>query len=64
MRHGQHAVGHETPDQGADTPVWLAIGRDVEGITGKYFEHRRESVCSFCRDQNRIERLYEICSGY
>lgn len=56
--------GHETPDQGADTPVWLAIGRDVEGITGKYFEHRRESVCSFCRDQNRIERLYEICSGY
>lgn len=53
--------GHETPDQGADTPVWLATGKDVEGITGKYFEHRKETVCSFSKDRIKVERLFEIC---
>jgi NAD(P)-dependent dehydrogenase (short-subunit alcohol dehydrogenase family) len=56
--------GHETPDQGAATPVWLATSSEIEGITGKYFEHRREQVCSFSRDVKTIEKLYEICSGY
>jgi retinol dehydrogenase 12 len=56
--------GHETPDQGAGTPVWLATSHEPEGITGKYFEHRREQVCSFSRDAKGIERLVEICSGY
>jgi retinol dehydrogenase-13 len=56
--------GHETPDQGADTPVWLATSPDVEGITGKYFEHRKEQACSFSRDMTGIERLFDICKGY
>jgi NAD(P)-dependent dehydrogenase (short-subunit alcohol dehydrogenase family) len=56
--------GHETPDQGAATPVWLAIGGEADGMTGKYFEHRREQACSFSRDQKGIERLFEICKGF
>jgi len=56
--------GHETPDQGADTPVWLAISPEVEGVTGKYFEHRREQHCSFSREREKVERLFEICSKY
>jgi NAD(P)-dependent dehydrogenase (short-subunit alcohol dehydrogenase family) len=56
--------GHETPDQGAGTPVWLATSHEVEGITGKYFEHRRESACSFSRDTQGVEKLFGICSGY
>jgi retinol dehydrogenase-12 len=56
--------GHESPDEGADTPVWLAISPDVTGITGKYFEHRKELECNFSKDARGIEKLYEICSKY
>jgi NAD(P)-dependent dehydrogenase (short-subunit alcohol dehydrogenase family) len=56
--------GHETPDQGAGTPVWLATSHEVEGITGKYFEHRREQACSFSRDVHGVEKLFGICSEY
>lgn len=56
--------GHETPDQGADTPVWLATSPDVEGITGKYFEHKRQQNCSFSKNIVTIEKLFEICAAY
>jgi hypothetical protein len=56
--------GHETPDQGADTPVWLATSPDIEGISGKYFEHRNQQSCSFSRYLKDVERLFEICAGY
>jgi retinol dehydrogenase-13 len=56
--------GHETPDQGADTPVWAATSTDIEGITGKYFEHRRETPCRFGRDKMMVEKLFEVCGGY
>jgi len=56
--------GHETPDQGAATPVWLAIANEMEGITGKYYEQMRESSCSFGRNNEKVEKLYEICEQY
>jgi retinol dehydrogenase-12 len=56
--------GHETPDQGADTPVWLSTSPDVESFTGKYFEHRKQQSCSFGRNLKDVERLFEICTGY
>ena len=30
-----------TPEEGADTIVWLASSAEVEGVTGVYFYHRR-----------------------
>jgi NAD(P)-dependent dehydrogenase (short-subunit alcohol dehydrogenase family) len=56
--------GNETPDQGADTPVWLAISPEVDGITGKYFEHRKQQVCSFSRNLKDVEKLFDICRQY
>jgi retinol dehydrogenase-13 len=56
--------GHESPDQGADTPVWLATSPEVEGMTGKYFEHRSESGCYFIKDKAAVGKLFEICSKY
>lgn len=56
--------GSETPDQGADTPVWAATANELEGITGRYFERRREVVCPFAKDKKLMERLFEICQGY
>ncbi len=56
--------GHESPDQGASTPVWLATSNEVIGITGKYFEHRKETRCQFSENKDRIERLFDLCSSY
>lgn len=56
--------GHETPDQGAQTPAWLATDAVGGKLTGKYFEHRRETRCRFADDQTGIEALFEACAAY
>ncbi len=56
--------GHATPDQGADTPVWLATGPIRQSETGKYFEQRRETRCSFGEDAAAVEALYAACLTY
>lgn len=56
--------GHETPDQGAATPVWLATSEELEGITGKYFEHLQASRCRFGEDTEQIEMLSKLCEQY
>ncbi|MCJ7625773.1 MAG: SDR family NAD(P)-dependent oxidoreductase, partial [Anaerolineaceae bacterium] len=56
--------GHETPDEGAGTPVWLATGL-VGGVeTAMYFEQQRATRCRFGEDRQAVEKLYEICLGY
>ncbi len=56
--------GHETPDEGARTPVWLATDPSVQGITGKYFEQCREVHCRFAEDRERVAALDEACRRY
>lgn len=57
--------GHESPDQGASTPVWLATEDVGATETGKYFEHRREVRCRFSVDRDAVEALYRACEqGY
>jgi retinol dehydrogenase-12/retinol dehydrogenase-13 len=51
-----------TPADGADTAVWLASSPDLEGITGKLFENRKEIPCSF-RNREAEERLWSICEN-
>ncbi len=53
--------GHESPEQGAATPVWLASDPALEGVTGRYFAHQREAVCQFARDRAGIAALYAAC---
>ncbi|NCF65701.1 MAG: SDR family NAD(P)-dependent oxidoreductase [Chloroflexi bacterium] len=56
--------GHESPDQGARTPVWLATSPVGEQETGKYFEHMREARDRFMADKLAAEALYEVCLRY
>lgn len=56
--------GHESPDEGADNPVWAATAPELSGITGKYFERRNPVRCHFGEDKTSAERLFEICSQY
>lgn len=57
-------AGSASPDAGADTPVWLATEENVGQITGRYFEHRRETKCRFSADKNALEKLYQVCLQY
>jgi NAD(P)-dependent dehydrogenase (short-subunit alcohol dehydrogenase family) len=54
--------GHESPDEGAETPVWLAT--EPVGIrnTGKYFEHKKETYCPFSQDRNSVNKLFNLCA--
>ncbi|RMH57582.1 MAG: SDR family NAD(P)-dependent oxidoreductase [Candidatus Hydrogenedentota bacterium] len=56
--------GHETPEQGARTPLFLALSSEVEGITGRYFSNCREAFCPFSRDRSALRRLHELCLRY
>ena len=56
--------GHESPDQGACTPVWLAINAQVGRVTGKYFSDQREDHCYFGRNKEAVEELYRKCMEY
>ncbi len=56
--------GHETPAQGAETPVWLATSVEARQHTGLYFENGNPRSCPFSRSANAIDRLYEICDQF
>ena len=56
--------GHESPDQGAMTPVWLAQLPFDELRTGKYYAHKSVESCSFSQDMKSARELYDICNGY
>jgi NAD(P)-dependent dehydrogenase (short-subunit alcohol dehydrogenase family) len=56
--------GSESPEQGAETPLFLALSGTVSGITGKYYEHLREVSCPFSSDLPGVERLFELCDSY
>lgn len=56
--------GSESPDQGAATPLWLATGSELEGLTGGYFEHNQPCPCQFSSDLSAIEKLDAACEAY
>jgi len=56
--------GHQTPQQGAETPVWLASSETVEGISGKYFEFKQAKTCTFSQNREKLSALYELCMRY
>lgn len=56
--------GSQGPTQGAETPLWLATSTDVDGMTGKYFEHKKEVHCPFAANQEDSQHLFELCRTY
>ncbi len=53
--------GHLTPEEGADTQVWLATAPEVAGVTGRYFVRRRDTPSSEASyDAATARRLWEV----
>ncbi|HEX7550784.1 MAG TPA: SDR family NAD(P)-dependent oxidoreductase [Candidatus Methylomirabilis sp.] len=56
--------GHQTPDEGARTPVWLAMEPIGHEQSGKYFEQAQAVRCPFAADRESVNGLYEACLRY
>jgi NAD(P)-dependent dehydrogenase (short-subunit alcohol dehydrogenase family) len=52
--------GGRTAAQGADTAVWLACAPELDGVTNKFFQDRKELECEF-RNEKDEEKLWKIC---
>jgi retinol dehydrogenase 12 len=58
---GLNMRGPLTPEEGADTQIWLATAPEVEGVTGRYFVRRRETRSSdVSYDRETARRLWEV----
>jgi NAD(P)-dependent dehydrogenase (short-subunit alcohol dehydrogenase family) len=50
-----------SPEKGAETSVYLASSAEVESVTGKYFEKKKEKVPSqTAQDNSLAQQLWEI----
>jgi retinol dehydrogenase-14 len=50
-----------SPEQGADTLIWLAVSPDVEDVSGKYFSDRKEiEAKEIAYDEGARRRLWEV----
>jgi len=50
-----------TPEEGALTPVWLARSPEVAGVTGRYFEKKKEAASSSLSHNRKVqERLWKM----
>jgi NAD(P)-dependent dehydrogenase (short-subunit alcohol dehydrogenase family) len=56
--------GHESPEEGADTPVWLATSKDLASVTGGWFTYRNRSACRFASDSQAVQKLFELVESY
>jgi retinol dehydrogenase-12 len=61
LRGGFGAMGGGSLAQGAETPVYLALSKEVEGVTGKYFVRRSETRPSpQALDDEAAQRLWDV----
>ena len=51
----------ESPDQAAETPVWLALSNEVKGINGEYIHHRKiKKSWAPTKDEEAQSKLYNV----
>lgn len=61
---GLNMRGPLTPEEGADTQIWLAASPEVGGVTGRYFVRRRDTRSSTASyEQEAARRLWDVSAG-
>lgn len=56
--------GSQSPEQGAETPLYLALEPAGAEHTGDYFAGRRQERCRFGEDRAAVDALYATLSAY
>ena len=54
------ALMAKTPADGADTFVWMAAAKELDGVTSKFYAARKEVACPY-RDPAAIATLVKLC---
>ena len=49
----------QSPLDGADTAIWLAASPEVEGVTGEFWNKRKEIRCKY-RDPSAIAQVSQL----
>lgn len=58
---GLNMRGPLTPEEGADTQIWLATSDEVEGVTGKFFVRRHDTPSSDASYNEAVaRRLWDV----
>lgn len=57
-----------TPEEGADTALWLSVAQGIEGKTGAFWFDRREVPTHLMRrtreDEEERQRLWQLCEAF
>lgn len=54
-------LGAISPEQGAETTIYLAVSPEVEGVSGKYFDQKKAVEPSrIAQDEETARRLWEV----
>lgn len=64
LSHALGFGGSASPEEGAETPLWVALAPELAGVTGRYFEHHAERPCRFAADRSRVEALAHRVAEY
>lgn len=56
--------GSETPEEGADTPCWLATAAEASGISGKWVNSRKAGNDEFAMDAGMMTGLWQLLHHY
>ena len=56
--------GHESPEEGAANPLWLALSEQAGTYTGAYIEHGRRMNDPFTKDLQRLKQLEELLHSF
>jgi NAD(P)-dependent dehydrogenase (short-subunit alcohol dehydrogenase family) len=64
ISHSLGFHGHQSPGEGAATPVALALGTMGLDSTGRFFEDQHEKVCQFAKNKLEVQALWRACRMY
>ena len=56
--------GHESPEEGAATPLWLALSEEAGQNTGLYAENKAFIPDPFTQNQHDLEQLKFVLRSY
>jgi len=56
--------GHQSPAQGAATPLYCALSPEAEGITASYFANRSRQYCEYIEDTVNTKKLIDTIMSY
>ena len=56
--------GHQSPSQGAATPLYCALSEELEETSGVYLARKIIEDCPYMKNEEQVKVLMDLCSRY